>query len=262
MVRGVSREWLLGADIKQNGMLDRNEDSEQQKGTSTTFDAGLGESLTVDGWVVNVNAQGEDRVNIQTADEKALSNVEGISREIARAIVTSRGQNKLESIADLLDVRAQQNQNQNRPGPVDGSAGNQNQNANTGPQVIDQDRFMQIADSLTADTTREQQGLININTTSAQVLACLPGVDAELAQAIVSFRKSNGFFANTAELLKVPGVSRDIFKQIAKQLTARSETFRITCEGKVTSSGARQRIQVVVHVGDRDVQTLAYREDL
>jgi hypothetical protein len=32
-------------------------------------------------------------------------------------------------------------------------------------------------------------------------------------------------------------------------------------EGKVTSTGARQRIQEIVHVGLNDISTLEYRED-
>jgi competence ComEA-like helix-hairpin-helix protein len=262
MVRGVSRELLLGDDIKQNGMLDREETTQDSRAQATAFDPGLAEVLTVDGWTENVNAEGEDRVNIQNADENALSGVPGISKDIARAIVTSRDQNRLESIADLLEVAAPQNQNQNRNRGGPGDATNPDQAQNTGPLVINEDRLLEIADSLTADNTREQPGLININTASAQVFACLPGSSAELAQAMVSFRASNGFFPNIASILKVPGMSRDSFKQMAKYLTARSETFRITAEGKVTSSGARQRIQVVIHVGAYDVQTLAYREDL
>lgn len=262
MVRGVSRELLLGDDLKQNGMLDRDETASNNRGKDSTFDPGLGEILTVDGWTENLDASGEERVNIQTADENALSGVKGISKDMARAIVNYRGQNKLESVADLLEVTAaqNQNQNQNRRGP--GDATNPEQNQNNGPRIINEDRLIEICDSLTADNTKEQPGLININTAGAQVLACLPGSSAELAQAVVSFRASNGFFPNIASILKVPGMSRDIFKQMAKFLTARSETFRITSEGRVTSSGARQRIQVIVHVGAYDVQTLAYREDL
>jgi len=44
-------------------------------------------------------------------------------------------------------------------------------------------------------------------------------------------------------------------------VTARSETFRILSEGKVTSTGARQRIQEIVHVDLNEVTTLGYRED-
>ena len=72
------------------------------------------------------------------------------------------------------------------------------------------------------------------------MLACLPGVTPELAQAIISYRSANGYFPNIAWLLKVPDLSREIFKQLAKRVTARSETFRIISEGKVNSTGARQ----------------------
>jgi type II secretory pathway component PulK len=100
-----------------------------------------------------------------------------------------------------------------------------------------------------------------VNTAGLDVLACLPGMSRELAQAVISQRQSGGFFANTAELLKVPGLTRDIFKQIAPLVTARSETFRILSEGKINSTGARQRIQAIVHVGLNDQKTLSWRED-
>jgi hypothetical protein len=44
-------------------------------------------------------------------------------------------------------------------------------------------------------------------------------------------------------------------------VTARSETYSILSEGKVTSSGTRQRIQMIVHVGLNSIETLSYRED-
>jgi len=44
-------------------------------------------------------------------------------------------------------------------------------------------------------------------------------------------------------------------------VAARSETFRILSEGKVNSTGARQRIQAIVHIGVNDLKTLSWRED-
>ena len=120
---------------------------------------------------------------------------------------------------------------------------------------------MEIADELTTQSEADVAGAININTASLDVLACLPGVSRELAQAIISFRQSNGFFANAAWLLKVPGMTQSIFKQVASRVSARSETFRILSEGKITSTGTRQRIQEIVHIGLHDVTTLSYRED-
>jgi DNA uptake protein ComE-like DNA-binding protein len=260
MVRGVSRDLLFADDAKQNGLLPSPSPRGEESGTrlnnksSATRDPGLAGILTVDGWTQNVNAEGEDRVNVQTADETALSGIKGLSKEIARAIVAYRGQNRLENLAELLDVTAPQN----RPGSRAGS-GNP---SSSGPKVINEDLFLEIADSVTTQNTRELPGLININTANAQVLTCLPGMSPELAQAVVSYRGSTSFFPNVAWLLKVPGMSRDIFKQLAGRVTARSETFRIVSEGRINSSGARQRIETIVHVGANSVQTLSYREDL
>jgi len=120
---------------------------------------------------------------------------------------------------------------------------------------------MDIGDDVTAQGDADLAGVVNINTASLEVLACLPGITRQLAQAIISFRQSNGFFSNVAWLLRVPGITPDLFKQVCPRVTARSETFRILSEGKVTSTGARQRIQEMVHVGLRAVTTVSYRED-
>jgi type II secretory pathway component PulK len=127
--------------------------------------------------------------------------------------------------------------------------------------VVDENLFMDIADDVTTDTGQSVAGAINVNTAGLDVLACLPGMTRELAQAVISQRQSAGFFTSTGGLLKVPGLTRDIFKQIAPLVSARSETFRILSEGKINSTGARQRIQAIVHVGLNDQTTLSWRED-
>ena len=269
MVKGISPDLLLGRDTHLNGLLDSAEDSAENSSPvdnqASDVDTGWAGFLTVDSTVKNVSASGQDRVNIQSADETALTGVHGITPDIARAITAYRGQNRFQSIADLLDVtRSQNNQNQNSQRGNSGSSRNnstQSSGAASGPKVIDENLFMDIADDVTADSTDTQVGAINVNTASLDVLACLPGVGRELAQAIISHRQSSGFFPNIAQLLKVPGMTRDIFKQVAPLVSARSETFRILSEGKIKSTGARQRIQVIVHVGLNDVTTLSYRED-
>jgi competence ComEA-like helix-hairpin-helix protein len=121
--------------------------------------------------------------------------------------------------------------------------------------------LIDIGDDVTAQAGADLAGVVNINTAGLEVLACLPGISRQLTQAIISFRQSNGFFSNVAWLLRVPGMTPDVFKQVCPRVTARSETFRILSEGKVTSTGARQRIQEIVHVGLHSVTTVSYRED-
>ncbi len=272
MVRGITRELLFGNRVSQADGAGES----SAAGLAQSTDSGWAALLTVDSSDENVNAAGQDRVNVQSADEATLTSVKGISAEIARAIIAYRGQNRLQSIADLLDVTAAQNQNPLRspgnaappggnprpPGSGQSPAPGNPPAANpSGPRVVSEDLFLDIADDVTTESGRDLTGLVNLNTASLDVLACLPGLDRDLAQAIIAYRQSAGFFPNVAWLLRVPGMTRQIFSQLAPRVTARSETFRIRSEGIVPSSGTRPRIETVVHVGLQDTRTLAYRED-
>ena len=262
MVRGVTPDLLLGRDVHQNGLLDDLSDGVDEppkyQDTVSASDLGWAGILTVNSSVNNVNAAGNDRVNIQTADEASLTAVNGITREIARAMASYRNRNRFQSIANLLDVTPPQNDGNNL-----GARNNSNSSADnsSGPHVIDENLLMQIADDVTATDDKTLAGAININTAGLDVLVCLPGIDRNLAQKIISYRQSSGFFANPAELLKVDGMTRDIFNQVVPLVTVRSETFRILAEGRVKSTGVRQRIQVIARVNLDGVKTLSYRED-
>jgi competence ComEA-like helix-hairpin-helix protein len=226
-------------------------------------DAGWNSLLTVDSTCLNQSASGKDRVNIQTASETDLQAIQGFTQDIAHAIVQYREKKPFHSIADLLDVTAAPAVGGfGQPSSPPANTGNAGDTGNTGEAVISSDLLQQVADEITLVDQPVLQGLVNINTASADVLTCLPGMTPELAQAVVSYRQSTGFFQNIAWLLQVQGMTREIFQQLAPRVTARSETFRILSEGKVLSSGVRQRIQVIVQVTKEDVKTLSYREDL
>ena len=267
MVRGVTRQLLFGDDVRQDGFLPTTaiagNDLSGAGNQAGDVDAGWAGLVTVDSSINNVSASGQARVDIQTAGEAALTAVPGITPEIARVIVAYRGQHRFQSIADLLDVTAPQTRNQTAPRPGNRNVRDPNasQTQSAGPTVINENLLMDIADRLTANSSQNLPGVININTASLDVLDCLPGLNPDLAQAIISYRQSSGFFPNIAWLLKVPGMTQDIFKQVAPLVSARSETYRILCEGRVNSTGVRQRVQVIVHVGLQDVTTLSYRED-
>lgn len=266
MVRGVTPELLLGEDIHGDGFLPRapiSDNSDDNADRASDVDAGWAGLLTVNSYVNNVTASGQDRVNVQTADANALSAVPGITPDIAQAIVSYRSQHQFQSIADLLDVTAPQppGEGQGGGGSTSDNSSSQGDQSSSGPNVISADLLMNIGDEVTVESRRRLTGVIDVNTAGPDVLACLPAVDRELARAIISFRSSSGFMPNVACLLKVPGMTEDIFKQIAPLVSARSETYRIICEGQVTSTGARQRIQAIVHVGLKDVTLLSYRED-
>ncbi|MDB6034735.1 MAG: comEA protein [Verrucomicrobiales bacterium] len=282
MVKGIPRELFIGEDANQNGLLDPEEDdgkaSEPPDNHDGVLDAGWSGLFTVDSLVQNKSASGGDRVDIKSAAEKELTKVKGITADIAKAIVAWRNQNQFNSLADLLDVTAlstptasssianssrtsTQPRNQRTQGNNTGQNNNSSQAVSVGPKLITDTLLMDIADDISLGSD-EQPGPVNINTASAEVLACLPGLDKQLAQAIVSYRQSAGFFPNIAWLLKVDGMNTELFKKVVPRVCARSETFRILSEGRIPSSGARKRIQVVIRFTVTDFKTLSWREDL
>lgn len=289
MVLGLDRDTFLGEDTNANGLLDGTENdgdtSAPMDNHDGRLDAGWSGLVTVDSQSRNVNAAGESRLNVQEADEAELAKLPGFSTEIAQAIVQSRGQNRLESLADLLKVRPPSRNNapsapsrQNQGGPPSSQGGGRmstqgNQpsqvtqvnvsasSPNSGPLLISKELLMDVADDLCTQSDADFPGQVNVNTAPVEVLQCLPGMTRELAHAIVSQRRSGGFFPNIARLLEVPDMTEEIFKNLTPRVCVRSQTFRILSEGKVASTGAARRLEVVVRLGNYYVDTLSWREE-
>jgi DNA uptake protein ComE-like DNA-binding protein len=255
MVRGVTPELLTGR--RPGG----------RRGGPPV--PGWEESLTVHSSAPTTTVSGEERINLQTADEKALANVRGFSPEIAKAIVARRNGNKFENLLDLLDLTAAPANgavgpdgtplNVNRGGRGNpGNAGNPN---GGGPKLITETTLIEAADQLTVEENDGPKGQVNVNTAPNSVLACLPGVELPLADAIVGYRRSAGPFTHPLGLLKVPGMNRELLKSLLPRLTARSNTYRILAEGTVPGRGNRRRLEVVVSLDGSTFSTLSYRED-
>ena len=64
------------------------------------------------------------------------------------------------------------------------------------------------------DVPQGDDGLVNLNTASANVLSTLPGIGPVKAQAIVSYRQQNGPFASTGEITNVDGIGAGIYQKI------------------------------------------------
>lgn len=250
MVRGVTPAHLSGNTTTRRGEVPVGNPSE----------TGWEDLFTVHSAAPKTNLAGEERVNVQTADEKTIAGVRGFTPEIAKAIVAHRNQNRIETLLDLLDVPAAPAQGAVGPNGVPLNRGGGNPN---GPKVISETLLQEVADNLTTGDSNESRGTgqINVNTASAAVLACLPGVEAPLAQAIIAQRTSAGPFAHPLGLLKVTGMNRELLKPLLPRITTRSETYRIHAEGLVPGRGNRRHIEMVVHASTTGFTTLAYRED-
>jgi len=297
LVQGVTPDLLLGEDVNANGLLDPEENDGARSlpadNADGFLDAGWSEYLTLDSSVLNLNRRGEHRVNITSASAQDLGGVEGLSADLAGAIVEHRKVKQAATLDDLLDVKRVEKIEQpaGNPSPASGtnpaarpagnnptvgptppgrtptSSGRRGSPATPSPEyrevgspLISQELLIEIADGLTTRGHR-LEGAVNINTASTVVLACLPGMTEDLAIAVVDHRRRSGFFSNIAELLNVPGITRQIFKQVNPRVSVRSGTFRILSEGRIPSSGARKRVEVVIRLDEHEMKTLYYRED-
>ena len=61
--------------------------------------------------------------------------------------------------------------------------------------------------------------LVNINTAGVKQLSELPRIGEKTAQRIIEFRKKNGKFKRTQDLMKVKGIGEKTFKKLEKMIT-------------------------------------------
>ena len=78
-----------------------------------------------------------------------------------------------------------------------------------------------------AQAQTQASEVVNINTATAEQLAQLPRVGPALSQRIVDFRKENGNFKKTEDLILVKGIGEKTFQNL--------ESF-VVVEGKTTLS--------------------------
>jgi len=73
---------------------------------------------------------------------------------------------------------------------------------------------------------------IYFNVSSAENLAKAPGMNLELADAIVEYREDVEPFKKPEDLLKVPGITREIYEQINPRTGTEGELYTIPREGE------------------------------
>jgi competence ComEA-like helix-hairpin-helix protein len=71
----------------------------------------------------------------------------------------------------------------------------------------------------------------DVNLASSTQLARADGITDEIAEAIVEYREKSGFFKSPKDLLKVPGITEDIYKVINPQQGAEGDVYVVPAEG-------------------------------
>lgn len=169
LVYGATLDILFGEDTNRNGALDDNENDSDESAPRDNgdglIDPGVLEYLTVYSREPTTRARGGQRVNIATqqgrqAFRQRLASLTSQAR--AAAVENLLGNAQLTSVAEYM-VRGR----------------------------FTDEEWSRVRDEVKATTATSVQGLINVNTASETVLACIPGIGLDNAAALVAYRASN-----------------------------------------------------------------------
>jgi len=166
LVKGGDWNVLCGEDANRNGILDPNENDgaatppdDNQDGR---LDPGILEYVTVYTREPNVREDGSPRINVngnRSAVEQLLREKFGDARAAEIQAATGSGGNFSSILQFFLRSR------------------------------MTPEEFAQVNDALTATDNDALEGLVNVNTAGAEVLACLPGIGEAFAEQLTAYRE-------------------------------------------------------------------------
>ena len=95
-----------------------------------------------------------------------------------------------------------------------------------------------------AASAAASDGMVNVNTATAQQLQLLPRIGPSVAQRILDYRKENGRFAAVDDLMLVRGIGESTFAQLKPYVsltgdTTLSEKVKIPRGGKPAPAAAK-----------------------
>ncbi|HTI70215.1 MAG TPA: hypothetical protein VMF06_09620 [Candidatus Limnocylindria bacterium] len=239
MIQGFTGTLLHGEDANMNGRLDANEDDGDETYPPDNHDGrldhGLAQYFTVESYDPNRSDAGTSRYNLNDpkAEWPAGDFPAGFSNYVASLRAAKQ---RVGGVADVLEAVAHLKNEQGID--VEIASG------------ITKEELPRVMDLFTTDDEGRHDGLLNINTASATVLATLPDVDAALAETIVSTRTaiSPERRGNIAWLYQEGVVDAARFKSLAPSLTARSYQFHFQVIGYGLPSGRYRVLEVAIDV--------------
>ncbi len=238
-VHGATRTILYGEDANMNGLLDPNEDDGDKNtpydNADGRLDPGILEYVTVFSKQPNKRQDGTARLNVTTMNADVLD-----------LLTTTFGS------ARAADIQA-------RIGPP----GTQRIRSELEFYLLSgmtADEFGQISDAITTHPGTYVPGLINVNTASEVVLACIPGIGTDKASSVVGTRLTRAP-QDASYLWIVDVLGEDNAKQAGPYITGQS----FQCSADVAAVGRHgrgyRRTRVVID-SSSGTPLVVYRRDL
>jgi DNA uptake protein ComE-like DNA-binding protein len=166
LVYGMDIETLYGEDTNLNGVLDPNENdgdlSPPSDNRDGRLDPGLIEYLTIFSREPNTGADGSQRINVGSTNQTQLASLlqENFGADRANQILRQVGTSATNTSVLQFYMRS-------------------------GMTAAE---FARIETNITTSSDAMQEGLVNVNTASEAVLACIPGIGPDNAASLVTHR--------------------------------------------------------------------------
>ncbi len=239
-VYGMDPFLLFGEDANLNGVMDANENdgnvTPPEDNRNGRLDPGFFEYLTVYSRISNTLSNGTPRVNISQAGfAQRLSSTfqQALGTDRANQVLRAFGGNNvtLRSLAEFY-TRSR----------------------------MTMDEFILIEEYLTLSNGPYMEGLINVNTASEVVLACIPGIGADRASSLVAYRQANPNKRRTVAWV-TEVLDNQAITQAGRFLTGRS--YQCTADIAAVGRYGRgyRRARVVLDTGGITPKVI-YRQDL
>ena len=186
LVDGATLDILLGEDTNRNGALDANEDDGESSAPRDDQDgqllAGIFEYVTVYSRQPNTRADGTRRVNV--------TNGSGQNRQQLIQLLLSKNIEQ-QRVATIVNLAFGPPTGQGGPGGPGGQPARPDLTSVAEFMVVSRmtaEEFVLIHADITTATGATQQGLVNVNTASEAVLACIPGIGLANAATLAAYR--------------------------------------------------------------------------
>lgn len=267
MVHGALPELIYGEDANRNGILDPNEDDGDLSPPADNRDGqlnrGLIEFFTVFSRAPNKRIDGSALINVTRVATQTQGGQGGAA---GGGDAEAEPGNNVDAYGQPLDLLTLLNLRlgQDRAEQIIGRFGNNTTNNSVlqffARSGMTTEEFDEISGDLTVSTNDFTEGLINVNTASEVVLACVPGIGAANAAALVARRQQNATSTNSvawvAEVL-----DQNAINQAGPYLTDRSYQYSADVAAVGRHGRGYRRVQFVFDAAE-GVPKIVYRRDL
>jgi DNA uptake protein ComE-like DNA-binding protein len=226
MIKGADRQWLFGEDANRNNVLDWNENDADKTAPDDNgngvLDPGFFNYVTVYSYQNNKSQDGRELINVNDKKNTSkLSNLikSAVGDDYFTIMNRIRAKNHYSNLIELYYTSR-----------------------------MEYDDFASIIDSITTSDKKRINGLININTASADVLLCLPGLEQSDVDMVMQKRSSfSDGSADASSILWITQVlSEEKAAGIGGRITAKSFQYSADIVAASSDGRAFRRYYVVI----------------